>query len=146
MGARPGPQNERRARGHVRRRSARRQAIDIIFQADLTETDPRTVMEEWRGAGRKIPGYTEELVTGLAEEMDRIDRLLGDHLEGWTVPRMAGVDRAVLRVACHELQSGVPAAVAISEAVEAANELSTADSGRFVNGVLGRIAREQDEG
>jgi N utilization substance protein B len=55
---------------------------------------------------------------------------------------MASVDRTILRVACHELRSGVPPAVAINEAVQAANELSTEDSGRFVNGVLGRIARE----
>ena len=55
---------------------------------------------------------------------------------------MAAVDRAILRVACYELNEGtVPAAVAINEAVEAANELSTGDSGRFINGVLGRIAR-----
>ena len=81
---------------------------------------------------------------GLAGEMGEIDRNLGEHLEGWTVPRMAAVDRAILRVACYELQSDVPTAVAINEAVEAAAELSTEDSGRFVNGVLGRIAREQD--
>ena len=54
---------------------------------------------------------------------------------------MATVDRTILRVACHELRSGVPAPVAISEAVEAANQLSTEDSGRFVNGILGKIAR-----
>lgn len=132
------------ARGHAKRRSARRQAIDIVFQADITEADPVKVMEEWRSAGRRIPAYTEEIVTGLAGDMAEIDRNLGEHLEGWTVPRMAGVDRAILRVACYELRSGVPTAVAINEAVEAAVELSTEDSGRFVNGVLGRIAREAD--
>jgi N utilization substance protein B len=85
------------------------------------------------------------LVKGTAEGMKEIDRTLGAHLEGWTVPRMAAVDRAILRVACYELGSAVPAAVAISEAVEAANELSTDDSGRFVNGVLGRIASERED-
>jgi N utilization substance protein B len=137
-----GPKEERRARGHARRRSARRQAIDIVFQADITDADPVRVMEEWRSAGRRIPPYTEELVAGVAGAMKQIDRALGEHLEGWTVPRMAAVDRAILRVACHELRSGVPTAVAINEAVELATELSTEDSGRFVNGVLGRIARE----
>jgi len=62
------------------------------------------------------------------------------------VPRMAVVDRTILRVACYEMSAGVPPAVAINEAVEAANELSTEDSGRFINGVLGRIARENGPG
>jgi N utilization substance protein B len=145
MAVSPGPDRAKRVRGHARRRSARRQAIDIVFQADIIESDPIHVMEEWRSAGRRIPAYTEEVVKGTAEGMKEIDRTLGAHLEGWTVPRMAAVDRAILRVACYELGSGVPAAVAISEAVEAANELSTDDSGRFVNGVLGRIAREREE-
>ena len=145
MAATPGPARAKPARGHARRRAARRQAIDIVFQADITETDPVAVLEDWRAAGRRIPPYTEELVKGTAEGMKEIDRTLGAHLEGWTVPRMAAVDRAILRVACYELGSAVPAAVAISEAVEAANELSTDDSGRFVNGVLGRIASERED-
>ncbi|MFN2589585.1 MAG: transcription antitermination factor NusB [Actinomycetota bacterium] len=146
MGARSGPDAERPARGHAKRRSARRHAIDIVFQADLTADDPRAVMEAWRASGRRIPEYTEEIVSGVAERMKEIDALLGDHLEGWTVPRMAAVDRAILRVACYEIGAGVPPAVAINEAVEVAAELSTEDSGRFVNGVLGRIARERDAG
>ncbi|MGH2737889.1 MAG: transcription antitermination factor NusB, partial [Actinomycetota bacterium] len=73
--------------------------------------------------------------------------LIGEHAEGWTVRRMAAVDRAVLRVACYEMlfREDVPAAVAIDEAVATAKELSTGDSGRLVNGVLGRIARERAE-
>jgi N utilization substance protein B len=140
----PDPEKPTRARGHAKRRSARRHALEIVFQADVTEGDPIQVMEQWRAAGRKIPAYTEEIVTGVAARLPEIDRMLGEHLEGWTVPRMAAVDRAILRVACHELRSGIPVAVAINEAVEAAAELSTEDSGRFVNGVLGRIAREEE--
>jgi len=86
--------------------------------------------------------YAVDIVSGVEREMDSIDRLLAASSEEWTVPRMAIVDRTILRVACHELRSGVPPAVAINEAVQAANELSTEDSGRFVNGVLGRIARD----
>lgn len=144
MASEPDPEQPKRARGHAKRRSARRHAIEIVFQADVTESDPVGVLEQWRSAGRKIPSYTEEIVSGLASQMKEIDRVLGEHLEGWTVPRMAAVDRAILRVACYELQSGIPVAVAINEAVEAAGELSTEDSSRFVNGVLGRIAREAE--
>jgi N utilization substance protein B len=115
----------------------------MVFQADIIGVRPAAVLEQWRGAGRRVNAYAEELVLGLDRELEAIDRLLGEHLEGWTVPRMAAVDRAILRVACQELRTGVPAAVAINEAVEAAAELSTEDSGRFVNGVLGRIVREE---
>lgn len=99
-------------------------------------------MEEWRTAGREVPAYAQELVRAVTAGLERIDRALGEAAEGWTVARMAAVDRAVLRVACAELWAGLPPAVAISEAVDAARELSTEASGGFVNGVLGRIARE----
>ena len=99
------------------------------------------VIREWREAGRPVLPYAEELVAGVEADLERIDGRLGAASEGWTVARMAAVDRSILRVACHELRAGVPVAVAINEAVEAANELSTENSGRFVNGVLGRLAR-----
>jgi N utilization substance protein B len=131
-----------RSTGHRRRRAARRKAIDILYQADVTERSPRTVLDEWEKAGRTVPTYTESLVRGVEGSMPDIDGLLAAHSEGWTVHRMAVVDRTILRVATFELRSGVPTAVAINEAVDAAKRLSTEDSGRFINGLLGRIARE----
>ena len=127
--------------GHRRRRAARRAAIDILYQADVTDRPASSVLDEWREAGRQIQPYADDLVRGVERNRTAIDALLGSSAEGWAVYRMAVVDRTILRVACHEMQSGVPPAVAISEAVAAANELSTEDSGRFINGVLGRIAR-----
>lgn len=128
----------------TRRRDARRRAIDILIQADLTGRPPEAVLAELRSLEEKIPTFTEELVRGVAERLGELDTIIGERAEGWTVPRMAVVDRTLLRVACHEMlhREDVPVAVAIDEAVEAAKELSTEDSGRFVNGLLGRIARE----
>jgi transcription antitermination protein NusB len=131
----------------ARRRQARRLAVDILYQADVLGRNPVQVLEERKGLGEKIPGFTEQLVLGVAERLEDLDELLGDHAEGWTVHRMAGVDRTLLRLACYEMlyREDVSAAVAISEAVAAAKSLSTEDSGRFVNGILGRIARERAE-
>ena len=140
-----GGHRERRV-GHRRRRAARRLAIDLLFQADVTGQDAPGVMEEWRRARRDIPTYAEQIVNGVEEKRHDIDRVLGSNSEEWAVHRMAAVDRAILRVACYELQAGVPPAVAINEAVEAAKELSTEDSGRFINGLLGRIARNLEDG
>jgi N utilization substance protein B len=142
MSPRPGGRRGGRGGGgHRHRRAARRLAIDILYQADVTERPPSQVVDDWRQAGRSIPEYTAELVAAVEADIDSIDRALGESSEGWTVHRMAVVDRTILRVACSELRAGLPAAVAVNEAVEAANELSTEDSGRFINGVLGRIAR-----
>jgi transcription antitermination protein NusB len=129
------------------RREARRRAIDILIQADLAHRPPEVVLEELDSLGERIPTFAVELVRGVAARLDGLDSMIGEHAEGWTVPRMAVVDRTLLRVACYEMlhREDIPVAVAIDEAVEAAKELSTEDSGRFVNGLLGRIAREHAE-
>ena len=127
------------------RRRERRLAIEILFQADVTGTDGRSALESRVGSGSSVPEFTRELVEGVFDHLDEIDRTIASHSEGWTVDRMASVDRTVLRVAAYELAFGgqVPG-VAIDEAVRAAKDLSTEDSGRFVNGILGKIARELD--
>jgi transcription antitermination protein NusB len=126
------------------RREARRAALDVLYQADITGDDSADVLAAWDGAGRVVPPFGRALVEGTTTHLPDIDLLLEEHSEGWTVARMAAVDRTILRVAVEELlfRDDVPDAVAINEAVEAANELSTDDSGRFVNGILGRIVRE----
>ena len=125
------------------RREARRRAIDILFQADVTGRDPGEVLSEWRDAGREVDAFAQELLEGVAAHRAEIDEAISGHAEHWTIERMASLDRTILRVACHELlhRSDVPASAAISEAVAIAKELSTEDSGRFVNGILGEIAR-----
>jgi transcription antitermination protein NusB len=127
------------------RRDARRLALDILYQADVTDEAPATVLRHWREAQRGIPPFTRQLVDGVAGRQPDIDLLLEEHAEGWSVARMTALDRSILRLAVYELlwEAEVPASVAISEAVEAAAELSAEESKRFVNGVLGTIAREQ---
>ncbi len=126
------------------RREARRQALDVLYQADITDAVPVDVLASWEGAGRTISPFARELVEGVERFQPEVDLLLEEHAEGWTVARMAAVDRTILRLAVFELlhSPDVPASVAISEAVEAAADLSADESKRFVNGVLGKIARE----
>ncbi len=128
------------------RRRARRLAIDILFQADVTGVDALAVLTGWMGAGHDVPDFARELVGGVRDHLEELDGVIGAHSEGWRVGRMAALDRTILRVAVYELRytPDVPAAAAIDEAVRAAKELSTEDSGRFVNGVLGKIAAERD--
>lgn len=127
------------------RREARRVAIDVLYRCDLTGADPDAVIVDWRAGGREVSPFAERLVEGVHRRRDEIDGLLEQHAEGWTVARMAALDRTILRVAVFELLEGddVPPSVAISEAVEAASELSAEEARGFVNGILGRIERER---
>ena len=130
------------------RREARRVAIDVLYRCDLTGSDPADMIRDWREAGREVSPFAEGLVRGVTVHLPEIDGLLEQHAEDWTVARMAALDRTILRVAVYELLHGgdVPPSVAISEAVEAASELSADEARRFVNGILGRIAREHAPG
>lgn len=129
----------------ARRRAARRKAVDILYEADVGGRSPVEVLEEQRELGEKVPGFTEALVRGVSEHQEELDAILAEYSEEWAVGRMAAVDRTLLRLAAFEIlhRDDIPVAVAIDEAVEAAKRLSTDDSGRFVNGILGRIARER---
>ena len=123
--------------------------MDVLYEADLRGVDAVTLLAERVGSPDVPPinDYTVALVEGVTAHRPRIDDLISEHAEGWTLQRMPGVDRAVLRVGLYELlwAADVPDAVAIDEAVELAKQLSTDDSPRFVNGVLGRIAVIADQ-
>jgi N utilization substance protein B len=130
------------------RHRSRRLALDALYQADVTHADGPAVLADWSEAGREIPPFTRDLVEGVAQHLEEIDRTIDAVAEGWAVDRMPSIDRTILRIATFELifPGDVPAGAAIDEAVRAAKELSTEDSGRFVNGVLGEIARASSNG
>ncbi len=125
------------------RSKARKRALDVLYAADARSADPLQVMAE-RVSGPEpivLGDYAQSLVRGVVEHAARIDDLLSQHAEGWTLERMPPVDRAILRIGVYELlyATDVPAAVVIDEAVEAAKTLSTDNSPKFVNGLLGQI-------
>ena len=130
------------------RSKARKRAVDVLYAAELRGEDAVALLAE-RISDPDVPpvnDYTVSLVEGVVAHRDRIDELLTEHAEGWTLKRMPAVDLAVLRLGLYELLwlSEVPDPVAIDEAVSLAKSLSTDDSPRFVNGVLGRIATIAD--
>lgn len=127
------------------RTKARKRALDVLYGADLRgEPIAARLAAEAAQADPKRAGweYASRIVAGVDEHLTEIDELIETYSQGWSIPRMPAVDRALLRIGVWELQYNdeVPDAVAISEAVEAARELSTADSAGFINGLLGRIA------
>lgn len=124
------------------RTKARKRALDLLFEADQRSLDALTLLRDrLPSAHPPIPEYAVTLIEGVVEHEERIAELLATYSQGWSPDRMPAVDRQILRIAVQELlfQDDVPAAVAISEAVELAKSLSTDQSAGFVNGLLGRI-------
>jgi N utilization substance protein B len=130
------------------RTKARKRAVDAVFAADLRKISPLTLLDDVAelAADRQnqdaIFGYARDIVQGVVDHHEEIDDLLETFSQGWALDRMPNLDRAILRVAVWEIlhNPDVPDAVAVNEAVEMAKELSTDDSGSFVNGLLSRIA------
>ena len=128
------------------RHVARKRALDILYEADLKDRPLAEVLATHMRTAEDLPEFAVALVRGVHRHRDEIDALIEEHSRGWKLSRMPIVDRNVLRVGLFELlhSTEVPTAVAIDEAVELAKELSTEDSGRFVNGLLARAAATAD--
>jgi N utilization substance protein B len=125
------------------RHADRRRALALLYEADLRGDDPRTVLVR-SAEDEPVGPFTITLVEGVTQRRAELDALIGRYARGWSIDRMPIIDRNLLRLGLWELiASEVPVAVAIDEAVELANELSTPDSGRFVNGVLAQVSRSE---
>jgi transcription antitermination protein NusB len=125
------------------RSKARKRALDVLFEAEQRGEPPLSVLEaRIIQADPPVGSYAIELVQGVQAHRDEIDGLLAKHAHGWTLERMPAVDRNILRIGAYELLWGgeIPPAVAISEAVLLAKDLSTDASPSFVNGLLGKLA------
>jgi len=120
------------------RRVARRTAVFLLYQWDVTREPLASLYEG------EIDEYARSLADGVAANVERLDERITAAAEGWTADRLGAVERNVLRVALRELDVGeVPAEVAINEAVELTKRYASDEAGRLVNGILGRIQREE---
>jgi N utilization substance protein B len=125
------------------RTKARKRALDVLFEAEMQRVEvSATLARRLAMADPPLNEYTIALVEGIIAHRERVDELLSTYSVGWTLDRMPAVDRNVLRIGVYEIlyRDDVPDAVAISEAVNLALDLSTDESPGFVNGLLGRIA------
>ncbi|MGW5241694.1 transcription antitermination factor NusB [Monashia sp. NPDC004114] len=127
------------------RTKARSRALDILFEADQRGMNAQTLLEQRLADSESRVGnnpYSAEIVRGVVAKWTDINTALTDYSQGWTIERMPAVDRAILRMGAWEVlyNDEIPDAVAISEAVALATDLSTDESPSFVNGLLGRLA------
>src|SRR5580700_7613955 len=131
-----------------KRRIARELAVQFLYQFDLSggsleEAVPLfwQTQSEVGDDGRK---FTEELIHGVVERRAVIDERIAKYTDNWDLPRIAAVDRNILRLAMYEMlfRDDIPPVVSINEAVDIAKKFSTGESGAFVNGILDKIKAE----
>jgi N utilization substance protein B len=123
------------------RRESRERALSLLYEAEAKGQTPDQVLDALPLAPE---AFAADLVSGVGEHGDEVDGLIRRFAKGWSLERMPAIDRTLLRIATYELghRSDVPTGAVISEAVELAKRYSTDDSGKFVNGLLARIAKE----
>lgn len=124
------------------RTKARKRALDVLFEGELQSVPlGQTLAGRIQLNDPPVNEYTILLVEGVVAEQERIDALLAGNAVGWTLDRMPGVDRNLLRIGAYEILylDDVPDAVAVSEAVNLAKDLSTDESPAFINGLLSKL-------
>ncbi len=129
------------------RRHGREVALQALYGAEIGKRAPDELLTELLARDESSDGRTfvRDLVLGTLENVPESDAMIAPLLEGWTLDRLPTIDRIILRMSAFELnhRREVDPAVVVNEAVELAKKYSTEDSGRYVNGVLGRVLREE---
>jgi N utilization substance protein B len=121
------------------RRASRRTAFFLLYQWDVTGQPIASLYEG------EVDEFARETAEAVLARVGELDPRISAAAEGWTADRLGAVERNILRLAVHELEAGeVPLEVVIDEAVTLAKRYATDEAGRLVNGILGRIAREQE--
>lgn len=132
------------------RKQAREGAMKLLFQMDTTgdfSEEALDVFLENFPYDEMESRYINDSVNSIKENLETIDKYIGEHLEGWSIYRLAKVDLAVLRIAIYEIlyRKDIPMEVSINEAIEVVKKFSNEDAFRFINGVLGGFVRSLDK-
>ena len=128
-----------------KRHQARELALKVLFQLESSEDDPDEVLRYHAAEGAAtsdVAHFATQLVRGVIANREKLDGILSATSEHWKLEQMAKVDRIVLRIAVYEIaiDRHVPTKTAINESIELAKTFSGEEAGRFVNGILGRVA------
>lgn len=128
-----------------KRHQARELALKVLFQLEGSGDDPEEVLRYHATEGaatEETTTFARQLMRGVLDNSERLDAILAEASEHWKLEQMAKVDRIILRIAIYEIaiDRNVPTKAAINESIELAKTFSGDDAGRFVNGILGRVA------
>ncbi len=131
------------------RRKAREEAVIILYQSDLLGKDVDLILENEALFEREVDEFTKEIVCGVKDNIEEIDKRIKNVVENWSFDRIAIVDRNIIRVAIFEMlfKNEIPLKVSVDEAIEISKKLGQKeDTPKFVNGVLGKILFEIEKG
>lgn len=132
------------------RRQARERALQVLFQIDVGGVQPAEAfknMDESFGVLAKNGEFSQKLVLGTLENLKSIDRVIAGISKDWDISRMANVDRNIMRLALYEIFycEDIPNNVSVNEALELGKAFGGEESGRFINGILGRVLENPDK-
>jgi transcription antitermination factor NusB len=133
----------------ISRRKAREEAVILLYQSDLLEKDIEKIIMDEISLGRDIDIFTSDIVRGVKNNLEEIDILITRIVENWTLERIAFIDRNIIRVGIYEMlyKNEIPLKVSVDEAIEIAKRFGQReDTPKFVNGVLGKIFLEIQQG
>jgi transcription antitermination protein NusB len=130
----------------MKRRTAREKALQALFQIDINEAATNEAIQNVLGESSSDP-YLEQLVEGTVEHLEQIDKAISEHLEKWTLERLAKVDLNILRLGVYELLfvEDVPASVVINEALEVSKRFGDERSSKFINGILSKVKESSEK-
>lgn len=132
------------------RRQARERALQVLFQVDLGHADPDQAfinMNENFGALSNNEDFARMLVNGTLAHLEAIDRVIAGISKDWNIKRMANVDRNIMRLALYEIFycKDIPNSVSVNEAVDLGKAFGGEESGKFINGILGRVVENPEK-
>ncbi|MDD2927371.1 MAG: transcription antitermination factor NusB [Candidatus Omnitrophica bacterium] len=136
-----------------KRTLAREYALQVLYQLDITSDVPKNALENF-WSNRKdeeidavLKEFSSELVRGVVQNLEEIDKKIVKYAANWQLKRMAVVDRNIMRLGCFELlyREDIPPKVSINEAVELAKKFSGIESGKFVNAILDKVKLEKNK-
>lgn len=134
----------------MRRRTLSREiALKILYASDITKESPEEsrgkFWQENREVDDEVRDYSDILVRGVSENMEKIDAIISKYAANWEIGRMATIDRNIIRLASYELLfcPDIPPKVAMNEAIDMAKKYGDRDSGKFVNGMLDKISKSE---
>ncbi len=130
----------------MNRRTAREKGIQALYQMDVSGAGSAEAIETVLNGDESDSSYLHEIVTGVEQNLDKIDAKIKANLEKWSFDRLAKVDRNILRLAVYEMSyaEDIPAKVAVNEAIELAKYFSDERAGKFINGVLSKVHQSME--
>lgn len=128
----------------IERRKARQAALELLYQREIFECSFEDVVARYASGNpdKPLPDFSLLLLRGIEGHQQEIDELIDRHAKNWAIDRLPFIDRNILRIALYEMlfEASIPVSVSINEAIELAKIFGSAESGKFINGVLGQVA------